>query len=140
MADAQEITGLDDERKYIEELLNDRFNFFMLFFSIIAAGAAATTSQVLFRWILTIGSLVSWFLAMTIYRCFYKQRLLWHLLEETNKNHAAIWAHAQAKGRRMSLFSVIWILGWFIPMVCTISISIAAMLAWFGCLSVTDTL
>lgn len=136
MTNVQQIAKLEEERQFVEEILNERFNFFMVFFSIIAAGAASTSNQVLFRWILSLGAFISVFLTFAIYRSYFKQRILFKQFKIDNPDHAAAWADDEAKRTCKSLFTVVWILGWFIPIVCTVAISIAALLAWLGRLTV----
>lgn len=56
------------EREFIENILCQRFNFLLVFYSLVLAGAFTTKLQLNFNLVLTLGALVTSLLSITIAR------------------------------------------------------------------------
>jgi uncharacterized protein (TIGR00725 family) len=58
--------NLSQEREFIENILCQRFNFLLVFYSLVVAGAFTTESQRNFSIVLTLGAIITSILAITI--------------------------------------------------------------------------
>jgi hypothetical protein len=67
-----ETWDLSQERALIENLLCQRFNFLLVFYSLIVAGAFTTSSQRNFNIVLTVGAIISSLFALPIARAQHK--------------------------------------------------------------------
>jgi len=67
---------MSQEREFIETILNQRFNYLIVFFSIVIAGAFSTENQFHLQLILTIGAVFSYLFYMTLQRSRVKLDLL----------------------------------------------------------------
>ena len=63
---------LNQERVFLEGLLQQRFNFFIIVFSLIAVGGTSANSLSELNWVLTVGFVLSLLLALAVYRVFTK--------------------------------------------------------------------
>lgn len=104
---------ISEERAFIENLLSQRFNFFLVFFSLVIAGAMSAPSQLFFQTILTLGALICWLLALTVFRSQQKLDVLLSKIFE-DKSHPATEANDAClnKGSRRK------IIGYIIPKIC----------------------
>lgn len=127
--------SMSDERAFMENLLCSRFNFFLVFFGLIIAGAVSTSDARFFKIILSLGSVISIPFALTIARA---QRKLDIALEKHlfSENYKSYWGKHPAKvlddecdGRSMRR----WI-GYWIPFSCCLALVLGAILALSNCL------
>jgi hypothetical protein len=131
---------LSQEREFIENLLCQRFNFLLLFYSLVLAGAFATTSDRNFSIVLTIGAIVCSMIVFPTARAQHKLDLIIRELGRRDPAHPArltdVWSSDLTmvprlmrpivrRGRRD-------VIGYWIPIVCALSLWIAATLAWLG--------
>jgi hypothetical protein len=108
------------EREFIENLLGQRFNFLLVFFSIFVAGAVqAKDSPVLQALVLTMGAVIATFLATAIFRTQRKLDFVLGLLDST---HPASVTDRLRTGRR--------IVGYYIPFICSVTLLVWAAIAW----------
>jgi len=126
---------LNDERKFMEDVMNERFNFFLVFIAIIIGGAITTRMQILFQFILTFGLLISICIWATIYRAYCKQYLLGRKLFSEYQKHPAKWVDDEAK-KGFCLFSVRKLIAIYIPLICNIVLFAGVVSAWCGCLKI----
>ncbi len=70
------VWDMSQERVFIETLLNQRFNYLIVFFSVVIAGAINTGNELHFKIILTIGALVSYLLFSSLQRSKVKLDLI----------------------------------------------------------------
>ena len=135
----QETWTYSHEREFIENLLCTRFNFFLVFYSLVIAGFVTTTKECYQPIILILGTIISILLAFTIYRSHIKLDIL---LNDCLKFRDPISKHPAAEIERICnarhpwfkrLFSVRWIIGWFIPLICCVTLILAAV---FSCLGI----
>jgi hypothetical protein len=77
------IWDMSQERAFMGNLLGQRFNFFLVFFSLVIAGALNTKSMLHLQIVLGIGSTICWLILPTLLRAQQKLDLS---LEELFKN------------------------------------------------------
>ena len=92
-SESAEVWDLSQERAFIENLLCQRFNFLLVFYSLVVAGAFTANSQRNFNIVLTIGAIVSSMFALPIARAHHKLELI---LRHLGTRHPArmtdVWA------------------------------------------------
>lgn len=125
------VWDMSQERVFIETLLNQRFNFFLIFFSLVVGGALNTKVQLHFQLVLTLGTLVCLLFAAVLERSQEKFDLIFKDLH-TDLTHplTIIDRRARSGGSRRK-----WI-GRFIPAVCCVGLITASCAAWLGWLPV----
>lgn len=118
---------MGDEREHTENLLNQRFNFLIVFFSLVIAGALAAKSQPHFEIILTVGAVVCWLVSLTVFRCQQKFDIIFKKLPEA---HPAKEVDKAAKPWP----SMRWIIGYVIPSLCSVALTVGAVMAYMNLL------
>lgn len=109
----------------MEEIVMKRFNFFLVFFGIIVAGAFNAHQQAHLQIILWIGTGLTTLLALTIWRADVR---LAYCMRQVYRNHNHVATQAK-RGVPWYSFSVRWIIGWFVPLICVILMLTGAILA-----------
>jgi len=128
--------SMSQERKFIENLLCQRFNFFIVFYSIIIAGSLTSKSQTHLVVILTLGSVILTFFATTLFRVQHKLDLILTEIFEIpthpateiknlaeNTETMPWYARFIASGSRRKF------IGYIIPAFCVFSLILGAVLA-----------
>lgn len=121
---------MSQEREFIENLLCQRFNFFMVFFGLIVAGAFATRSEPLFCSILWVGAFVSLLLATTLFRAQMKLDFILEGFFKNHPDHPATIVHEACKDELLG--SARRVIGYGIPLLCTVLLFLGAFLASIG--------
>ena len=131
MIQVQTQWDLSQERVFMENLFCQRFNFFIVIFSLVIAGAAGANTQPKLDAILWVGFLLCALVGLTLYRNYVK--LIW-ILRSLHKipSHpvAQSGVHVRQLGLR-GLFGVNAIIGIIIPLVCCSALLAGAVLASF---------
>jgi len=78
--------SLSDEREFVENLFNQRLNFYLLVFSVVITAIFVTTNKVERLIVIGIGIVVCLLLALAVYRACHKLIFLFKLLHRT-KGH-----------------------------------------------------
>lgn len=116
---------MSQERAFLENLLGQRFNFLLVFFSIVVAGAVqARELPVLQALVLTLGTFILLCLLLVIGRAQQKLDIILGLLFQ-NANHPAKISNDLASGgskRRL--------IGYVVPRICFCTLAIWAASAW----------
>jgi hypothetical protein len=120
------VWDMSQERAFFENLTNQRFTFFIVFFCAIVAGVVNAKSEFTAKLLLTLGSILSVFFAAILWRSHKKFDLIFSDLK-TDKTHPAT-----VIDRRAGRGSVRWILGWGIPWFCCAVLVIGSVLAFMG--------
>ena len=120
---------MSQERAFIENLLAQRFNFFLVFFSIVILGAVTTKSVANFKIILVMGSIICWMLSGAIYRAQEKFDIIFRELKSIPTHPIAI-----IDNKTSSIGSARHVIGYIIPIICSAAISTGAVLALLGVL------
>jgi len=127
--------SFSDEREFVENLFCQRFNFLLVAYSVVIAGAVATETQLLFNIILAAGFVITTITAATVWRAYVKliaalricYRIPTHPLPIVEKE-VSTWSFAK-RG-----FPVNKLLGLVLPSICSISLLIGTLLGFAGIL------
>ena len=120
---------LSQERVHMENLFCQRFNFFIVIFALVIAGASGANTQVKLAALLWIGFVLCVLIALTIYRNYVK--LIW-ILQSLHQipSHPVAEAGVAAKNLRWrGLFGVNSIIGIVIPTICCAVLLVGAIAA-----------
>jgi hypothetical protein len=122
---------LSQERAFMENLFCQRFNFFIVIFSLVIAGAASANTQIKLASMLWIGLVLCVLVASTIYRNYVK--LIWILRAlHAIADHPVARTEAGIKSLGSKrLFGVNSIIGIVIPVLCCLVLLVGALLASF---------
>jgi hypothetical protein len=135
MIQVQTEWDLSQERVFIENLFCQRFNFFIVIFSLVIAGAAGANTQPKLDAILWVGLVLCTLVALTVYRIYVK--LIWvlrslHKIPEHPVAQSGV--YVKQLGAR-GLFGVNAIIGIIIPLICCSTLLAGAILASFRILA-----
>ena len=115
------------ERQFIETVLNQRFNFFVIFVSLIISAAVASRDvPTLQAPVLFFGDVVCFALWATIYRVHRKLDAIMETLKDDENHPVCLVERAVGRG------SVRWIIGWGIPGFSSFVLLAAAILSCYG--------
>ncbi len=124
---------LNQERVFTESILNQRIQFFLIFFAIIVAGVVLTysTSKIFVLLILFTGAIISWALSLTIFRLYGRVKQILRNLSQSDTHPFAV-IGKRTKGKSMG-----WIVGYFIPVFCSSIITIGFLVVSSGYIDFT---
>ena len=121
---------ISQERAFLENLLGQRFNFFLVFFGLVIAGSiqvrALPQIQAL---ILAFGTIVSFLMMLTLFRAQAKLDLIFGLLIKDPHHPFTVITQMAGSGGSMRRH-----IGKTIPIVCVSALGIMTFLAWTGTL------
>lgn len=122
------VWDMSQERAFIETLLNQRFHFFLIFFSLVIGGSINAKTQLQLQLILTLGSIIAVLLSVAIARTQHKLDLIIDDLK-TDPSHPLkiIDDLAGPSGTKRRL------IGYWIPSLCSATLALGAILAWLSC-------
>lgn len=137
---------LSQERQFIENLLCQRFDFLLLFYSLVVAGAFQTNSQLNFAVAFTVGAAICSLLAVSIFRTHNKLDLVLEKIESIDKDHPSAFTEREGK-KRAATKPFTWLIrgsgrhlvGYWIPGLCAGSLIAAAIFSWCGGLTIADS-
>lgn len=139
-----------DERQFIENLLQTRFNFLLAAYSLFLVTLFSTNENTMQKIIVIIGILIFGLMWLTVYRLYVKLILLLkitrdihekHVVPITDKEIEGNKAHNADKkpdenekstGLKFRLFSVNIIIGVIIPLIMLLSFILFLILLFFG--------
>ncbi len=127
---------LSQERKFMEDLVQQRFNFLLVVYSLVIAGAVRTESEIELEILLTIGSVICSLLALTVYHAHIKLDVLLKMLHEDESHPVHIVSKKIDSLGCKALFGVTWIIGIVVPILCTATLIIGSLLTFIGHLPV----
>lgn len=124
---------LNQERVFNESLLNQRIQFFLIFFAVVIGGVVFTynTSKIFVLLILFTGMIISWALSFTIFRLYNRVIQILRSLSD-NESHPFTLIGRKTKGKSMG-----WVLGYFVPIFCSTVITIGFLVLSSGLLDFT---
>lgn len=112
---------MSDERNHLVNLLGQRLNFLLIFYSIVFAGAFGVKDQFPFIQILLfIGTLITFLLSLTIRRAQQKLNIVFSEFIYKDDNHPAKIIKDRMKGSSKRN-----IIGYVIPSICWITLLMA---------------
>ena len=127
------VWDMSQERAFMESLFNQRLSFFLIFFSIVIAGALNTQKLWHLIIILCLGSIICWLLASTIYRAQKQWNLLMRELYK-DMTHPATIINEAVKGRSSRP-----VLGFWIPTLCSSLLTLGFILSLIGVIDVNPS-
>jgi len=122
------VWDMSQERAFNEQLLNQRFSFFVVFFGLCIAGALNAKSQLHFQLVLSIGAVVTFLFALVLNRTQKKVDLVIEDLFTDATHPITIIENKCGPGSKRK------ILGHHIPVLCCGLLFVGALFAWTGCL------
>ncbi len=124
--------SMSEERQFVENLFCQRFNFFIVLYSLVFAGAVSANVQWELIAVLVVGFLLCTLTGLAIYRNFVKlDWVLWRLHQEAD-HPLAVTARGVEPYGKLRLFPVNSIFGVWIPGLCCASLLAGAILAISG--------
>ncbi len=128
------VWDISQERACLEPLLNQRFNFFLVFFSLVAVGSVNAREQEMLWALLLIGAVVTTMLLLVLLHTQEKLDLtLGILLADTSHPASAVQAACTSKTKRGYI-------GKWIPLFCTSVLWIGFALSLLGILHVPSVI
>jgi len=125
--------SMSDERAFVENLVCTRFNFFLLFFSLVIGGMATISNPLHFKIVLALGSVISFGLALAIFRAQIKLEIALKRLSRSKPQHPAHILDQEAKKiKRWWNRSTRKLIGCCIPSFCCVVLIMLALLAVLG--------
>jgi len=132
--EASPVWDMSQERAFIENLLNQRFNFFLVFFSIVLAGSINAKTQTHLQIILGLGCVICVLFTMVLRRSQEKLDLiladLWR--DESHPSYIIDKSAKKCGSRRRYI-------GIWIPRFCCAALIIGFILSIFDVLKVANT-
>ena len=125
------VWDMSQERVFLENLLNQRFSFFLVVFSLVLAGAINSKAQLHLQIVLTLGAIVTALFASVLGRSQEKLDIILADLFSDPTHPATIVDRRAKKGgsrRRM--------IGVWIPRICSGVLIAGAVLSWLYILEV----
>jgi len=127
------VWDMSQERQLTENLVGLRFNFFIVFFSVLLAGAIDAKTQLDMQLVLSIGSLISSIFTMALLRTSRRLDIILNILKRDSTHPYTI------VSQRIGGQSVRRILWRMLPTICTALVCIGAIAAWLGYLNVSTS-
>jgi hypothetical protein len=131
--------SMSDEREFMENLLCQRFNFFLVLFSLFLAAATGCQNQETALLVLASGTVVCVMVWLTIYRAHLKHHWIMNAKIYVGDHPANVVNRAmKLKPGGKSLFSVSRWMGVYIPITCCGILATAAILVLFRVIKIAD--
>lgn len=130
---------LNAERVFLEQLLQQRFNFFILAFSLVVAGGTAASTLSKLNFVLAVGFVLCLLLGCCVYRAFVKVETALFLLHQFE--HSCMHKVADLANTRWPLsFKTNDLMGYVVPILVLGVIAIWSLLANWGIVVVGEPL
>ena len=125
---------INQERMFMENLLSQRFNFFLVTFSLVLSGAASANSQIKLQLLLLAGLILCLLMWATVYRIYIKVGVTLKMCYEHEDKF--LQEIAKRTKQRVIAFTggVNSLVGIWIPLTCVLMIAIAFILSLSGTL------
>jgi hypothetical protein len=127
---------LNAERVFLEGLLQQRFNFFIVAFSLVIAAGTASGSKSKLLFVLIVGFLFCLLLGLCVYRVFVKVDTILQKLHGFENGVMHQVAEATNKQRWPFSFPVNRLIGYIIPIFSVVAIFLWGVLTVFGVIDV----
>ena len=129
--DSVENWGWPEEREFIENLVNARFGSLLVLFELVIVAAVMCQEQFQLQIVLWTGAIIIAPVALSIFGAQWK--LGWILRKFRTDYPDSPIAGLSAAGKHLQLF---WIIGYLVPLQCTVAVIAGAILASRGILHV----
>jgi hypothetical protein len=120
---SKESWGFPQEREFIENLLCQRFNFFLVFFGLVVAGAIACKEQLYLQILLWFGASIAFLISLTIAGLQWKLGVILDKIYLDRDSPIGFFYHNVCK------LHISCIIGYLIPGICTLSLLFGAICA-----------
>jgi hypothetical protein len=130
---------MSQERAFMENLFCQRFNFLLILFTVVLAGAASATTQTKQTAVLGVGCVFCGLISLTVYRNYVKLMAILKLLHGMSGHPVAIIGMSVKQKGLRGLFGVNPIIGILIPFLCTSTLILGTLLSWIGFLKATGS-
>ena len=114
---------LEDERAFIENLVCQRFNFLLVFFGLVVAGAVTAQNRTLAIVVLWLGAAVLGALAITVAGAHWKLEQTLALIRDADSQNPITVISAKAGHCRVN-----WLIGYVVPAFCALALLVGAVL------------
>lgn len=114
----------------MESLMNQRFNFFLIFSGLVVNASVNSQDVDYFKGILIAGALIAALMAWPIFRAHQKMGTIFKLLKEDPRHPMTFVDRLHDKK-----LSARWVIGWGIPLLTTVALTLFALLAFCGIVS-----
>lgn len=111
----------------METLMNQRFNFFLIFSGLVVNASVNSQDATYFKVILIVGALIAALMAWPIFRAHQKMNTIFSQLKG-DLRHPISFVDQQHEKK----WSARWVIGWGIPLLTTAALAIFALLAFCG--------
>lgn len=117
---------LNQERAFWERMFNQKINFFLIFFAIVIVGSAVANTKELTLFILSVGAVILWVLAVSLINTTRKINLA---VNELNRlgNHPTSVVDSKAKGKITRM-----VIGFALPIFCASIITLISLAGLSG--------
>jgi hypothetical protein len=122
--------SMSDEREFIETLLCERFNFFLVIFGATIAGVVTVTTRQHLLLLLWSAAVIQFLMMLTLWRAQCKFNRVFAQLKKDQPCHPAITIN-----NGMEWWSVRDLIGYWIPLLCTAAVIVALVCATLGYLT-----
>ncbi|GEM_PF-1689559 len=126
------VWDINQERVYLETLLNQRFNFYLVIFALIIGGSASANSPQKSTLILVSGLILCLLMWATVYRIHVKLDIVLKMCYSHEGYFLKEIANRTKSKGIVGLITVNSLIGIWIPLVCTLVIFIALLLSFAG--------
>jgi hypothetical protein len=118
------VWDMSQERLLVVTLVNQRFQFFMVIFSLVIGCAANAKNHVLQSFMLVFGALIATLLAIALYQVHVRHRVILRILREDPTHPYTIsWSKSPRMLRAKDIVAVV------IPVICCVTLLIGATLS-----------
>lgn len=124
-----------DERQFMENLFCTRLNYFFIIFSLILMAAVTVRSNTNLILVLFIGLIIQLLLWFSVNRIYVKLDIVLKILHNLDEHHVFSITDKCLKKRRHYSFSVVSLLGTWLPLLCVIIWFTGLCLAVLGYIS-----
>jgi hypothetical protein len=125
---------INQERMFVENLLAQRFNFFLVTFSLVLGGAASANSQLKLQLLLLCGLILCLLMWATVYRIYVKVDVTLKMCYEHEDKFLYEIAKRTKQQGIIAFVGVNSLVGVWIPLSCVLIIVVALVLSLSGTL------
>jgi hypothetical protein len=124
--------NLSQERAFQEDLMYRGFHMFMIFFTLVMGGSVSARSQQNLCIILTLGTFISLAMMLPIYRARVKLLFILRILHRIEQHPVAKVGRLLHASGGLTSYSVVHMIGLWIPLMCCATLLFGAILAYAG--------
>jgi hypothetical protein len=125
---------INQERMFMENLLAQRFNFFLVTFSLFLGGAASANSQLKLQLLLLCGLILCLLMWATVYRIYIKVDITLKMCYEHEDQFLQEIARRTKQQGSVAFIGVNSLVGIWIPLTCVLMIAVVLVLSLVGIL------